>query len=333
MKSSLFKGALTLITVVITSGIFSIHAQNSSDAWKFYAQGKAARDSGNIENAISYFNQSLAICNERLKVNPKDQTEKLAENIQNSLPPLYLQLGDQKSKNQLLEEGIKNILVAKVLAEKIKDASTIRKADSLLPIIYYQLGVAYMNKSNFDAAIINLDKTIQLRPTFLDAYLIKAVIYTKKDDPALFIANCNKGIQEADLLNNIKIKERLNDIGFQYFQRKGLLSKNDQKYTEAADYFNTALSYKGNDATLLYMLATTYNSLTQYDNAIKTGELAIACETGDDEAKARIYLVIGEAYAKSGKTDQACSTFQKAAVGQYADYATFYMNNTLKCTH
>jgi tetratricopeptide (TPR) repeat protein len=322
---------LLIALIVLISFYSTLNSQTVEDAWKSYTAAKTAQNDGNFSDAIMEYNACLEICKHITNQEKKGEIEKLNSSIGAVLPSLYLQMGEKNLGEQKLEEALANSLKAKELSIPAKDTCTLRKTNQLIPTIYYQLGVSKLNQNELDAALSDMNSAIKYEPDYLNAYYLKAYIYKKKNDDALLKSACLKGLQESDRLNDKNSHEKIRDLAFQYFLRKGLAKKNEQYFKEAANLLSTALEFNKSDLTTLYLLTTTYNSLALYSEAIKTGETALTYETGNDEAKARFYLVIGESYAKQGNTNQACATFKKAAVGQYADYANHYMKYTLKC--
>ncbi len=320
-------------TATLILGLIScfVYSQTPDDAWKSYSIAKTTQKNDSLQKAISEYHACLEIC-EKLAVKEKSgEIDKLAGYVKEILPSLYLQLAEKNVEEQLLNEGLRNTINAKELATSVYDTSTLRKAKKFIPKIYYLLGVSKMNENDFAGAIANMDEAIKHDPDYLDAYYMKAFTYRKQGDDELFKIACKKAILESDRLNNNQVHNKITDMGFQYFQRKGLSKKNEAKYENAEQLLNNALEFNNTDVTTLYLLAMTYNALGKYDEAIKTGESALVNETGGEEAKAKIYLVIGESYEKLGKKDMACKTLKKAAIGQYTDYANHYMKYTLKC--
>ena len=307
------------------------NSQTVDEAWKVYAIGKTAQKEGKLPDAITAYTSCLEIC-QKIEIRDKSgETEIITGNIRTLLPGLYLESGKKKLEEQLLEEALENTLKAKELAIPVKDTSTVRKAEKLIALIYYQSGIKKIDQNNPEGALSDMEKAIKSDPDYLTAYYLKAFIIKKMEDDTRFMTACLVGLQAADRLKDEITRNKITDLGFQYFQRKGLAAKNNQHVEEAATLLANALKFKKSDLTTLYLLATTYNSLGRYNDAIKTAENALSYETGNEESKAQYYLIIGESYAKLGNSDMACKTFAKAAVGNYADYANHYMKYTLKC--
>ncbi len=79
-----------------------------------------------------------------------------------------------------------------------------------------------------------------------------------------------------DRLLLVKGEDIIKSTGIVFFYKKGISNMNDKEYLEAQKYFLYALSYsKGNylNEHIIYMLAVSYKSMSDFKNALKYYEL------------------------------------------------------------
>lgn len=322
----------SIIALVIIMVLpLSVFSQTLEDAQKAYNAGIAANSEGNVEEAISQFNKCIEACEYLVDMEEDETAEELLYNVQAVVPKLYYQLGTTQLTNNEIEKGIENINKAKKVAGEYGDTETEEKATKVIPQIYYKLAASKYKADKLDDAISDLDKSIAADADYSPAYYLKAVTYKKKGDDETFKKTALEGIAAAKRSNDRKMESRITELGLKHFLKLGNDAQGAAKYGEAVGYLNSALEFDENDVTALFLLTTTYNSKGDYNDAISTGEKAVAAETGGPEAQAKIYLIIAEAYAKKGDNSAACSAYRKAAVGEYQEHAEYQIKHVLKC--
>ena len=230
-------------------------------------------------------------------------------------------MGTNQIKEEEVTKGLENLYKAKEVATSYGDTETAEKANSIIPQVHYKLGTSKFKSDDLDGAVVELDKAIAVDPDYVAAYYLKSFIYKKKRD----------GIAAAKRSNDPKMEAKIQDLGLKHFLKEGNDAKGSAKYDDAVRLLKNALEFDANDGTALYLLASTYSSKGDYTEAIEIGQKAVDAETGGAEAKAKIYLIIAEAYAKKGDNSAACEAYKKAAVGQFAEHAQYQIEHVLKC--
>ncbi len=325
------KNRIIIALVLLMAAPLAVFSQTLEEAQKAYNAGVVAKQEGNLEEAINQFDVCNKAC-EYLVDEMEDETaEELMYTVQGAIPTLYYQLGMEQLQNQEVQKGIDNIYKAKEVAGLFGNQDIADKATKVIPQIHYKIGASKYKKGDLEGAIAELDKGIAADADYASVYYLKAVVLKKKEDDAAFKQTALDGIAAALRSNDVKTKQKIEDLGLKYFLKKGNDAKGAEKYDEAVTNLTQALEFDENDGTTLFLLTSTYSAQGNYSKAIETGEKAVAAETGGAEAKAKIYLVIAEAEAKKGNNSAACAAYKKAAVGQFAEHANYQMEHVLKC--
>jgi len=309
----------------------SAFSQTFEDAQTAYKAAVEADQAGNTEEAIKQFNACIDACEYLVEEEEDEKAEDLLMSVQAIVPKLYLSLGTNQIKEEEVTKGLENLYKAKEVATSYGDKETAEKANSIIPQVHYKLGTSKFKSEDLDGAVVELDKAIAADPDYVAAYYLKSFIYKKKGDDETFKKVALDGIAAAKRSNDPKMEAKIQDLGLKHFLKEGNDAKGSAKYDDAIRLLNNALEFDANDGTALYLLASTYSSKGDYSEAITTGQKAVEAETGGAEAKARIYLMIAEAYAKKGDNSAACEAYKKASVGQYAEHAQYQIEHVLKC--
>ena len=88
----------------------------------------------------------------------------------------------------------------------------------------------------------------------------------------------NSGLEMNDKLLMVKGEEIIKSSGIPYFYEKGINYMNDKKFIEAQKYFLYALPYSEHNYLqehIIYMLAVSYKSISDFQNAVKYYELSL----------------------------------------------------------
>ena len=191
-------------------------------------------------------------------------------------------------------------------------------------------------------AIEYLNEAIRLKPDYADAYIDRAVAYTKLGQNQLAIRDCdeairlkpdyavtyyNRGAIYYDLGQNQRaIKDfdtaiRLEpDHPVPYNNRAIAYADLGQHKLAIRDY-DTVIRLKPDDAKAYYNRGNAYADLEQYQRAVRDYDEAIRLKPDDAGA----YYNRGDAYANLGQNQQAIGDYD-GAIRLKPDYAKAYYN-------
>lgn len=195
---------------------------------------------------------------------------------------------------------------AELSLETIKDVIDLRINKEIA--IHLFKGVSYDNEGQYDKAISNYGKVIEMNPKFYQAYNTRGGVYYKKGQYDQAISDFNVAIE----INS--------DYAEAYFNR-GIVYNEKSIYDKAISDFTKALEINENYAKAYSSRGITYFNKAKYDQAISDFKKAIEINPSD----AKSYYNRGNVYSEKGLYDQAISDFNEA-IDINPNYAEAYDN-------
>lgn len=166
-------------------------------------------------------------------------------------------------------------------------------------VTYYDRGVAYMLANQFDSAIKDFSKSIELQGDFWGAYVGRGLVYSSMGQHDLAIIDLDRAIALAPEYS-----------AFLYINRGVAHSTNGQYHRSIEDY-NLALEFVPNDSSALLNRGNAYSALNQYEQAVEDYSQIIE---QDPES--------GIAYRHRGYTYSSLEQFQ-LAIEDYSQAIAF----------
>lgn len=131
------------------------------------------------------------------------------------------------------------------------------------PVFFIRRGVAFKNIDQFDKAIADYNKAIELKPDYADAYYNRARALDLKGEYDKAIADYNKAIA-------------LNANDPEYYNGLGVTLDNKGEYYRAIEEYNKALQLNPEYVDAITNQGVTWHNLKQYDKALALYSRAIA---------------------------------------------------------
>lgn len=315
---------LAIAAVMVVS--ISSFAQTKEDAVNAYNKAVTLATT-DLPGAINSMKESADIA---AKVGTEADT--IGQMAQQQIAALQYNYATQLYKEKKVDEAIDNFIQARDYAIKYNDNSTKEKAEDLLPKLYLSKGVGEYKANQFDAAVQSYTKTLEYDSTMARAWLNMALAYKKLNNDAQMKIAMNKAIETGLSTNDEKTVEtaRKSLSDELLANANGAFKKND--FTATTALLAEALKYSETNPEVYYLNAVALNKLSKFDEAQASAEKGLTIETDDAAKKARFYFEIGNAQAGKGETGNACASYKKAAVGQFAESANYQIKTVLKCS-
>ena len=166
---------------------------------------------------------------------------------------------------------------------------------TLKEFLYLNLGVVYSKKREYDNAIENYKKIIELNPKNDTAYGRIGVMYGLKEDYGNAIDNLKKAIE-------------LNPQNSIAYDNLGVVYSKKEEYDKAIENCKKAIELNPQYGNAYGNLGAIYGQKKDYGNAIDNLKKAIKLNSKDDNT----YENLGVIYYQNKKYDSAIENFKKA---------------------
>ncbi len=162
-------------------------------------------------------------------------------------------------------------------------------------VFYNNRGIDYGDKGEYDLAIEDFTKAIELKPDYAIAYNNRGAVYRSKDKHDLAIEDCNKAIQ-------------LKSDYAEPYSNRGSAYRNKGDYERAIEDYHIAIKLKPSFVEAYYNRGLAYHEKGELDVAIKDYSKAI-------ELNPKLfhpYYNRGNAYLQKRDFDRAIEDYSKA---------------------
>lgn len=318
-----------ILAVVIT--LFTTLSANQSVA-------QTKEDAGNAFNAaleLSKTDMAGAIVKiqdvmKMCTVVGKD-ADSLKIKITKILPSWQYNVGNNLLKDKNFDLALAAFEKSNAFALTYADANIKEKSEGQLVKLYTNKGNTLLKAEKADSAIINLDKALKIDPTYSKALFAKGQSFKKKGDNIKMQENMELAIASASKTNDtVTIKAAKSAIGSGLYQ-DGKTAFTKKLYADAVTKLTSALKYDYKNKELYYLLATSNNSLKNFDGAIDAANIGLAMEEQTNDKMARFYYEIAKAFEGKKDTPNACANYRKSAFGTFAQSANYQIKTVLKC--
>jgi tetratricopeptide (TPR) repeat protein len=202
----------------------------------------------------------------------------------------------------------KNLRSQKQYKQAIEQFDIAISKDASVPNYHYEKALCHMMMQQGDQAIASLEKTVALKPDYVDAHSRLAVLYKKnKQYDQAIVAYDNAYKYETDASKRLSYK--LNII---------TILARSRRIQEAGQHIADAKKLAPDDLQVLYFDAKYNNTIKKYEEAKNSALKAVSKLTSDaPQDIARYYFELGYAYHHLGKYDEKEEAFKKAQWGPY----------------
>jgi tetratricopeptide (TPR) repeat protein len=191
------------------------------------------------------------------------------------------------------DQSQKLIEAASVLLKRLAHYSAFSK--ELLAWIYRSRGLTYVKLKEYQRAVQDYDRAIELDPTFVAAYSSRALAYSNLEE-------YRQAVQDYD--RAIKL-----DPTFIYaYRNRGWAYKQLKEYQRAIEDFDRAIEINPTNAHTYRIRGLTYSNLKEYQQAIQDYDRAIEL----DPTFVAAYNSRGLAYADLKEQQQAIQNYDRA---------------------
>ena len=138
-------------------------------------------------------------------------------------------------------------------------------------------------------------------------------------------------IETGLMTNNNRVTETAESTARDFFLVRAVRAKGEENYDQAIQLLSTSIIYDESFPETHFLFASIYNEQSRFNDAVNSGQRALALLNGDRNETAKIYFELGKAFAGLGNINQACAALRDAAHGNYEASANYQIEHVLKC--
>ena len=303
----------------------NVFAQSMDDAGTSYNEGSEKYAAKDYAGAITSFEDALSVCND-----VGFEADALKENVQKQLNNSYYKNAISLYKKRKYDDAISFFRKSLNLSEEIGDNSKKSKDINYIAKVYSTKGLTLIKEKKLDEALIEYDAAHVIKPTCVNAFYGKALVYKEKGDLTLMMENADKAIENgAGNSKAAKYVGKTKSLASKALLNEGTTELSKEHGAKAAEYLNASMKYAKGTADTYYYLAIAYNKSKAYSKAIEAANKALELNEGD---KSDIYFEIGQANEGNGNASGACAAYKKVTGGNNIETAKYQMTTVLKCS-
>jgi tetratricopeptide (TPR) repeat protein len=291
---------------------------NPEDVYSYNNRGLVYIDLGNYDKAIVDFNKAIDL-------DPNYDKAYFNRAL------AYEELRRVNEARQDFEKAIELTTDPTIRAYAEKELIKLKTIDNSIDndsVSHYNSGEKYYEGGNFDQAIVEFTKTIELNPNYIDAYQYRAIAYVQLREYDLALADLDKAIslnpddaylfhvrgvfykEIGDFDRALADQNKAIDLDPQYvdaYLERGISYGSKGDYDNALADFNKAIELDPSYALPYNSRGYTYFLLSDYESALVDFNKAIKFDPNIIEA----YQNRGALYGITGDHNRAVADFNK----------------------
>ncbi len=310
------KKILSIIALSVIA-VFSSFAQDLESAIEMYNEGGNALNMGDKETALMYFEEAL-----KQAANLGDEAAELISNCKANIPALINAIGKEQAANKDFANAIATLSKAVDVATEYEQYDVIDEASSLIPQLYMQQGNIFLNEKNYQSALDNYKKVIEINPNDGNAYLRIGQASSRLGDVENAIVALNKAAE----LGQAKAANK--EMASIYLNKANSALK-AKDYATALSNAKESLAIQSS-AAALQIAGTAALQLKDYNTAIENFEGFVAASPNARNID-QIKYQLATAYEAIGNKASSCVNYKAITSNpQFKEYAEHKVKE-LKC--
>ncbi|MCL2040846.1 MAG: tetratricopeptide repeat protein [Bacteroidales bacterium] len=325
----MFKKVTTIFTIIFYACALNVAAQSAEEAYELYQNGIKAVETKDYETAINELSASLTMYEKMSDLEGIEGAETVIESAKQALAQTYYAYGMELYQEKNFDKALLRFKDAEECAKNSDNDDIATKASNYVGRVYISKASATFTDKQYDETIAAADAVLKMESENETAYFWRGRAYKEKGDLNKMKADLDK-CMELTQGDEQKATTYANaaKIASSAYMSAGTDAIKNKKYTEAITHLETAASYPESNANIYYYMASAYNLLSKWNDAITAANKALSMELKDPSAT---YYELGKAYEGLGKKSDACTAYKKVTAEQYKKVAEYQMQTVLKC--
>jgi tetratricopeptide (TPR) repeat protein len=286
------------------------------------------------------FDQAITLYRDALSVAEENQLDDIVTLIQERLPRIYASRASSayqqfQSDRSIasVDQAIEYFQESQEVAEEFGNDQVAQQARGAVPQLVYVRSVINFRQENYEQALQDLNRALELNPNYAVAEYQKGVVMKRMNPENVeeWLAQYDRAIEVAEQTNNTEtLNNARGNAAEELIFRAVNLSEN-REFNRAIELLNMARNYDETAHQIPYRLAEISNKRANWSEAETYARQALDLHNGGVADKAKIYFELGTALKGQGQFENACSAFEDARYGDFTEPANHELQFELKC--
>jgi tetratricopeptide (TPR) repeat protein len=261
------------------------------------------------------------------------EADEIKDQASKQIPKMYWESAKALAGKKDYDGALAKLDACIETSEKVGDKEQASRAGSTALTILNAQGSTALNAKDYDNALGYFDSALAREPRYAKAYLGKVLAYDgmgdydRMEETALLGIEAAKASRDAKTSGDIEKKVRAT------FFNNAQESMKSKDYASAIDNLNKSIEFGNSSSITYYQLGLAQEGIEKWNDAIVSFNKAIELEMGGDGEKAKVYFELGKSYQAVSDVANACASYKKALVGEFAEAAKYQIETVLQCSN
>jgi tetratricopeptide (TPR) repeat protein len=235
-------------------------------------------------------------------------------------------------KQENYESAYSSLAEATRLAEETEQSGALNKLRNFQQKLPTKWGNEAIENENYEQALKHFEKGIEWSPDDAYVHYGKGLALVNLDSTEAGLEALRKAIEVGNRTGNTRVtglaSERIRDE-FLARASKALNAQNPSttQINTALDALDQMREYVDPSAKSLFYRARALFEQGNYNEAVATAQEGLEMHQGSRSDAAKYHFIVAESKMRLGDKNTACSTFERAAYGDYKARAEHYLKN------
>ena len=327
--NTMFKKVATIFTIIFCACALNVAAQSAEEAYELYQNGIKAVETKDYETAINELSASLTMYEKMTDLEGIEGAETVIESAKQTLAQTYYAYGMDLYQEKNFDKALLRFKDAEEFARNNNNDDIATKASNYIGRVSVSKASTTFAEKQYDETITAADEALKIDDANETAYFWRGRAYKEKGDLDKMREDLDKCME---LTKNDEQKattySNAAKIANTAYMSAGTDAIKNKKYNDAITHLETATTYPDLNANVYYYMASAYNLMSKWNDAITAANKALSMDLKDPSAT---YYELGKAYEGLGKKSDACTAYKKITAEQYKKVAEYQMQTVLKC--
>ncbi|MDZ7719622.1 MAG: tetratricopeptide repeat protein [Balneolaceae bacterium] len=303
------------------------------EAIQLYNQAQEMAGQNQLDQAITLYRDALSVARENELTDIVDLIEERLPRIYGTRASRAYQQYQSERSMEAINTAIEYFQESQEVAEEFGNDQVAQQARGAVPQLIYVRSVLHFRQENYEEALADLNRALELNPNYAVAQYQKAIVMKRMEpsDVEGWLAQFDRAIEIAQQTNNTQALNNARENAAEELVFRAVNLSEERQFSRAIELLNRARNYNESSHNIPYRLAEIANKRANWSDAESHARESLELHNGGVSDKAKIYFELGTALKGQGNFEAACSAFENARYGDFTEPANHELQFELKC--